>query len=263
MSPKIKPVYLLIAVLLSSFQSLEGKETGKMLTKDNYTLIDEPEAVTKYKLKKNLQGSGPGNKKTSAQTKIRIYDGDLHIDGDLWLDWPKAFEGKENQDGMIVTGNLDVTGNILNLEGGPFLLVLGNVKARNLVSTDGEIHIIGNADVSETIIGEYNDGVLYIDGKVKARLVINNDHCLELGQYSGPAFDPRRSVRCRYEGVYKWGEELADLKEFLVPEIKLEKDTVGFGDETEFDSVDVREQIFPRLRNGLSILKPASPARKK
>jgi hypothetical protein len=254
---------LLLMVLLTtgarptSSTAAFGQTTRQQLTLKDYSVVSEKEAVPRFNLHKLLDSYRTKEPSEYGSGTVRIYAGDLQVDGPLWMDFEKGIWVNPRHEGMIVTGNLEVSGNILNtnISYGPFLLVLGNVSTRNIVSGGAEFHIIGNADVKDAIVGVYNDGSLKIDGAVKARLVINNDHAIDLGTYSGPAFDPKRSVRSRFSGNW-WGSELAKLSEFLVGEIKLTTDTVGFGDDTQFESVEIDEQLIPRLVKGLPILKP-------
>ncbi len=230
---------------------------SKELKVTDCTVLTENDAVSRFNMRKLLDSYGTKKPSEYGKGKVKIYEGNLQIEGPLFMDFEKGMWKDSRHEGMIVTGNLDVSGNILNtnISYGPFLLVLGNVSANNIVSGGGEFHIVGNCNVNDAIVGVYNDGMLKIDGAVKARLVINDDHAIDLGKYSGPAFDPKRSVRSRYEGKW-WGSQLAKLSKYLVKEIKLTTDTVGFGDDTEFESVEVEEQLIPRLEKGLPILKP-------
>ncbi len=236
------------------------QQMRRQLTVKQYTVLSEKDAVARFNMRKLLASYGTKQPSEYGSGIVRIYEGNLHVNGPLWMDFEKGSWVEPGHEGMIVTGNLEVSGNILNtnISYGPFLLVLGNVSAENIVSGGAEFHIIGNADVKDAIVGVYNDGSLSIEGEVKARLVINYDHDIDLGRYSGPAFDPKRSVRSRFSGNW-WGSDLAKLSKYLVGEIKLTTDTVGFGDDTEFESVDVDEQLIPRLVKGLPILKPPGP----
>jgi hypothetical protein len=127
-----------------------------------------------------------------------VADGDLTIDGDLrldyndndWvtdaIDWRKKLHIADDENlknnygirGVIVTGNLTVNGSIVNsnMNDGPFLLVMGNVAAHNVVAGGAHMVIKGNADVRDVAYGHYNDGSIQINGDLSAPIFISEDH---------------------------------------------------------------------------------------
>ncbi len=111
--------------------------------------------------------------------KIRFINGDCEVTGDLVLE---LGEGFVEEDGIIVKGNLKVTGNIINksTDYGPFLFVTGNVTAKNLIAGGSEVVVLGNVTVTGVIFGFYNHGRIKITGKTKAKAIIASDHVVEL-----------------------------------------------------------------------------------
>lgn len=242
----------LLIVLLLALQCggsrVQAQAARKQLGVKDYSTLTEKDAVPKFQLRKLLDSYGCVEPAKYGAGIVRIYDGDLHVDGPLWMDFEKESWGGARHKGMIVTGNLSVAGNILNTNysGGPFLVVLGDVSAQNILSGGAMFHIVGGTTVADAIIGHYNDGSLIIDGPVKARLVINDDHDIRLKNYSGAYFSKR-------EALAGTEPKLPKLSAILAPGIKLEKEESRAG--TSFETVDVGDQLIPRLAKGLAILK--------
>lgn len=141
------------------------KGKGKPLTLQDAVLLSEKEALEQLPLKSHLNSWGD---------EIRLLDGDVVVDGDLELD--------EVPD-IWVRGDLKVKGSVCNIEGdyGPFLVVEGDLQAKNLIGGGSEIQILGNARITNTIYGHYNHGILEIGGDVTAKAVICDDHHLDIG----------------------------------------------------------------------------------
>lgn len=112
----------------------------------------------------------------SEDGKVVVYDGDAFINTDLDLDSYQA-----EADGIVINGNLYVTGSIINMEGdyGPFLVVAGNVTAKNIDKGGSDIYIYGDCKISNVIYGYYNHGELTVKGTVGAQYIINSDHFFE------------------------------------------------------------------------------------
>lgn len=102
--------------------------------------------------------------------KFLIYDGTTVLDS-LDLD-------TEEYTGIIVVGNLIVKGNIINenTDGACSLIVLGNLKAKNMCVGGQTIYINGYIDVEEVLIGIYNHGELYGKSYVWCPAIINDDY---------------------------------------------------------------------------------------
>ncbi|MEM9028140.1 MAG: DUF4116 domain-containing protein [Pseudomonadota bacterium] len=134
--------------------------------------LTEPEAVARFGLAQRLDCFRSG---TWLGRRIRVHDGELHLAGDLRLDFEHGWNDSE---GLIVDGDLTVDGNIINeaYESGAFLYVTGNVQAKNLVAGGACIVIDGQADIEELVYAHYNDGSLTIKGETTAQLVMVDDH---------------------------------------------------------------------------------------
>ena len=142
-----------------------------------YDRLSLPEAVDRYRLAERFDGveaAGPDD-----PGKILVHAGDHRIEGDLLLDREGLFE---DFDGLVVDGDLELTGSVVNAEGdfGPFLLVTGDLETRHLVAGGSEIRIEGDTRAKGLILGHYNHGTLRIEGRTSARLIMNDDHALEV-----------------------------------------------------------------------------------
>lgn len=124
--------------------------------------------------------------------------GDTHVQGDLMLDWDKGWANGEilvqwakwnrteetlpspRVSGIVVFGNVDVAGSIINADGdsGLQMIVLGDLRAKNLVCGGSFIEIKGDAMVSEAVFAHYNHGELRIWGALVTKVLINDDHCV-------------------------------------------------------------------------------------
>ena len=125
-------------------------------------------------------------------SQLLICEGDLVLDGDLRLDWGAlnalAPEGTWDLNGLIVFGNLTLGGGLLNtdMDGGPVLLVQGDVRARNLISGGADIIVMGNADISDVVFSNYNHGYLEVKGRLSAGLLVMVDHSYDLEDLNVP-----------------------------------------------------------------------------
>jgi hypothetical protein len=213
-------------------------------------LITEIEAVERFNLKRTLQRYSSGFVSSKEERLVRLYEGDLEIDGNLLVDWSKQW--RDAHTGMIVTGNLTVKGDVLNtnINDGPFLFVTGNLVACNLLSGGGEIHIEGDAQIKDLVIGEYNDGVLTIRGELQCRLLIIDDHHVDI--------DEDRRKCATYSTDLPPSVDELKLSDYLVDEINFEVQEEPY----EYETVDVYEEILPRLINGLPVLRKKGTERK-
>lgn len=135
--------------------------------------IDGRTANGLYELSKHIHGD-------LVSDKITVLRGRTGVAGDLSLD----FDGDDDDapDGTIVDGDLEVTGSIINRNSdhGPFLLVTGNVHAKNLVAGGSEIVILGDLIVDEVIFGYYNHGSITVYGTTRAKAIITEYHAFDL-----------------------------------------------------------------------------------
>ena len=147
------------------------------------TSAAEADAVDRFQLREKMERFRKGS---ASGRNVRVCTGDLRISGDLVLDFNDQMrQGRmqydpiwKNHQGLVVTGDLYVEGNVINANSdyGAFLFVNGNLKSKNLIGGGSDIVVMGNADIQELMLGHYNDGVLHINGNTSAQLVISDDH---------------------------------------------------------------------------------------
>src|SRR5687767_1799450 len=111
---------LVVTTILLTTGSLTGtvlpafcQQMHKQLTVKDFTQLSEKESVPRFNLRKLLDSYGTKKPSEYGPGIVRIYDGDLRVDGPLWMDFEKGPWAKSSHQGMIVTGNLEVSGNIL------------------------------------------------------------------------------------------------------------------------------------------------------
>ncbi|MGW2113042.1 leucine-rich repeat domain-containing protein [Streptomyces sp. NPDC001948] len=108
------------------------------------------------------------------EQEIRLYEGGLHVAGSLE---PES-EGDRVPYNVIVDGDLTVDGDLEWWGGlsGCFLLVTGNVRARNvLLSGCPEVVVCGDLTAIGTVQGHHGDdgGYLTVQGSIRAEAVIS------------------------------------------------------------------------------------------
>jgi hypothetical protein len=148
-----------------------------------------------------------------------LHPGPATLPGSLWLDdhqyrhqnpWIKA-GGRPEYDGIdgavsgyVIDGDLHVDGNILNLDhGSPSLIVLGDLKAANLVLT-GTSHLLVQGDIEvEAFLGNSTDQHVDVLGDLRATLAIMWDEFLpEVGGEGAAAEAVTGALRARpREGI--------------------------------------------------------------
>jgi len=84
----------------------------------------------------------------------------------------------EDYMGIIVVGDLHVTGSIINenTDGACSLIVLGNLRARNMCVGGQIIYVTGYIAVTEMIMGIYNHGEMYGKSYVWCPVVVTDDY---------------------------------------------------------------------------------------
>lgn len=107
--------------------------------------------------------------------RFYLYQGDLVMNASFILDTDSMEKGIE---GYIITGNLEVKGNIINEEGdyGPALYVAGNVTCQSLLIGGAPVHINGNVTAEEVIMLHYNHGWMKCPGRFTAPVMIVEDY---------------------------------------------------------------------------------------
>jgi hypothetical protein len=151
------------------------------------SVIDEATANRDYALDTHVDADIVAN-------AITLLRGSTRVAGDLALD----FDGEEDcPDGSIVDGDLAVTGSIVNRDsaGGPFLLVTGNVHAKNLIAGGAEIVILGDLIVDEVIFGYQSHGSVTVHGATRAKAIIAEYHAFDLrGRVEGITVSGRGAI---------------------------------------------------------------------
>jgi hypothetical protein len=100
------------------------------------------------------------------------------IEGDLVLDFETAEHAGKRYRGVLALGALTIKGDIRNDngDGGPFLVALGPVSARNILKGGSAMVAGGPLTASGTIYCAYNHGVFRAFGGITARGLIFDDH---------------------------------------------------------------------------------------
>ncbi|MCF6405490.1 hypothetical protein L3C95_21480 [Chitinophaga filiformis] len=109
--------------------------------------------------------------------KFLLYNGTTALDElDLDIDYM----------GIVVVGDLHVKGSIINenTDGACSLIVLGNLKAKNVCVGGQIIYITGYIAVEEVLIGIYNHGELYSTSYVWCPLVISDDYHFDFSDHA-------------------------------------------------------------------------------
>lgn len=160
-------------------------------------LISEPDAVKQFLLKSQTSSFDSWQYDSFLKGKNIVYSsGNLNLEDNLFLDyddWDEdnilyrakhdySLDDFKQTTGLIVDGDLIVDGSVINklMEGGPFLFVTGNIKARNLIGGGAEIVIKKDALIEEFIWGHYNDGILSIRGDANCPIIVCDDHDLSI-----------------------------------------------------------------------------------
>ena len=150
--------------------------------------IDGRSAESLYDLRKYIHSE-------LVSDKISLLRGSTRVAGDLALDWDS--EDEDCPDGTIVEGDLEVTGTIVNRnsDSGPFLLVTGNLRAKNLVTGGAEIVVLGDLIVDGVIFGFYNHGSITVFGATRAQAIITEYHAIDLrGRVEGITISGRGKI---------------------------------------------------------------------
>ncbi len=151
------------------------------------SLIDGATASTDYELDTHIHTD-------LATNAITLLRGSTRVVGDLALDFDRD---DDCPDGTIVDGDIEITGSIVNRDSnhGPFLLVTGNVHAKNLIAGGAEIVILGDLIVDEVIFGYYNHGSVTVHGATRAKAIITEYHSFDLrGRVEGITVSGRGKI---------------------------------------------------------------------
>ncbi|MBX7187113.1 MAG: hypothetical protein K1Y01_18375 [Vicinamibacteria bacterium] len=214
-------------------------------------VIPEAEAVARFRLRDRLEAYRSLGSKADFPGSIEVIDGDLRVEGDLLVDGAAARRRVEalrpraagdraatsvpGAVGLIVTGKLTVAGAIINanLNGGPFLYVLGATEARAMFAGGAEFRFDGLARFQDAVVGCYNDGFVRFAGGVEAPFVISEDHAFEI-----------LGARSPYADYFNDDGDVELLKK------RLHLDIVA----PDVSELDAEEQLLPRIRRGQPII---------
>ncbi len=163
------------------------------------------------------------------------------IDGALRLDYETAeYEGQSYR-GVLALGALAVSGGIHNdnVDGGPFLVVLGGLTARQILKGGATFIVAGPVTSPGMIYCEYNHGAFRAFGGVAAQGIILDDQSHEIAApISGIKLD-------------LWKD---DARQYLLPEFFYEDDQ---GSLEPID--DLSELLKARILAGAPIFRDDVP----
>ena len=175
--------------------------------------------------------------------KVLVLPAGATLGGDLTLDWTSDWVRNNKVVAMFAEGDLRVDGDITNrvLEGGPLLLVAGELKVNNLIKAGSSVLVLGDLNAKGLVVAEYNDGGMRVHGDLIAAAYILLDHDGSVdGQVRAPAFDDREDA----------------AREFFVDAV-LENDA---GEDEDLDSEDIEfwpevDLLYRFHREGKSVLR--------
>lgn len=198
---------------------------------------------------------------------VTLVEGDATFDA-INLDAPAQFD--DTCWIHVFTGNLTVTGAIYNenTDGAHGLVVLGNLRAKNIAFGGQETYVRGNVIVEELLCGSYNHGEMKVDGNVSAKLLISDDYrfwikgkldapigftdCERVGMLEGRDYDADFDYESNEDGIGYGGARWVDG--YVPLQIALDADCL---DETEADSPFLFGMVQSMLAEGRSPLLPA------
>ncbi|WP_369382592.1 hypothetical protein [Streptomyces sp. cg36] len=200
-----------------------------------------------------------------------LHPGPASLPGSLRLDdhqyrhenpWIKAggrpeYEGIDGAvTGYVIDGDLHVDGNILNLDhGSPSLIVLGDLKAANLVLS-GSSHLLVKGDVEvETFFGNSTDQLVDIRGDLRATVAVMWDEFLPEvgGSLHGRALMPGYLDPDDCGLVIQDPAAQADLADLLVPDVLLARGGSPDDDAYLADAGLHYENLIDRMARGLPV----------
>jgi hypothetical protein len=166
--------------------------------------------------------------------------------------------------GVVVDGDLTVTDWITNWEWdfGPFLLVRGNVRAKNFATAGSEVLIEGNLEVTQTVAGIYNHGRTVIKGDTRAEVVLTAEHLTEfhgrLTAELGIAGNFLRVADPAKVQVNGWAGYVCDLQGQILPNLGSRSTRALRALDPDFWDLDART-ILKSIEAGRSLLRTPGP----
>ncbi|MET8828563.1 hypothetical protein ABZX40_22315 [Streptomyces sp. NPDC004610] len=202
-----------------------------------------------------------------------LHPGPAALPGSLWLDdhqyrhqnpWIRAggrpeYEGIDGAvTGYVIDGDLEIDGNVLNLEfGAPALIVLGDLRVANLVvAGDARLLVQGGIE-AETVIGVTADGQLEAGGDLRAALAVLWDEFLpEIGgRLRGRPVVPGYADLAGAGLTVDQPDPPLELAELLLPEALIPAGTDP-GDDVRLSEAGLRyEGLLDRLVAGQPLIR--------
>jgi predicted DNA-binding WGR domain protein len=171
---------------------------------------------------------------------ILIFEDDAHFES-LEID-PYAATNKV--DALFFLKDLTAKNYIIQkeMDYGPTVIVMGNVQAKNIWCSGGDIYFKGNVTAEQSLIaGVYNHGELSIDGDIQAELVLSQDHMFNYKTIS-------KGVVVGIEVAYKEPDfQIYEAQDALAKKYLEQGEYVDIG------------KIYNGVKKGESLLKSAKP----
>ncbi|MER6672860.1 polymer-forming cytoskeletal protein [Streptomyces sp. NPDC000983] len=198
--------------------SQEGSES----VADLYDILDVRDAEARFGVSEHVDYPF---QEYGDEQETRHYAGGLRIDGDLTSDTDEDDFCLAN---VIVDGDLVVDGNLewIDEGSGSFLLVTGDLRARNLILRGNpSVVVLGDLSVEGTLLGHLGDdgGYLTVLGGTRAEIV------LLLNDFRLRACERPRAVLAGAPGLFPHPVDISDrgvdtdgedmLGELLLPEL--------------------------------------------
>ncbi|MCX4759449.1 hypothetical protein OG562_00260 [Streptomyces sp. NBC_01275] len=168
--------------------------------------------------------------------------------------------------GVVVDGDLAVTDWVTNWEWdfGPFLLVRGDLRAKNLATAGSEVLVQGDLHVTQTVAGVYNHGHTVIRGDTRAEVVLTQEHLTEfhgrLHAELGIAGNFLRIVDPATTQVNGWAGYVCDLEGRILSGVGARSTRALRALDPDFWDLDSRK-ILRAMEAGRSLLRPPGPPR--
>ncbi|WP_105969325.1 hypothetical protein [Streptomyces geranii] len=161
--------------------------------------------------------------------------------------------------GLVVDGSLTVADWITNWEWdfGPFLLVRGDVRARNFATAGSEVVVEGDLEVTQTVAGVYNHGRTVVRGRTRAEVVLTAEHLTEfhggLDAELGIAGNFMRVGDPAGVRVAAWSGYVCDLRGNILPDLGTRSTRALRALDPDFRELDSRT-ILKAMEAGRSLL---------
>lgn len=232
-----------------------------------YTIVRAADLVTRFDLGHLWNFSTGLEADREPDAMATLIEGDITFDS-INLDSPTQFD--DTTWIHVFTGNLTVTGAIHNedTDGAHGLIVLGNLRAKNIAIGGQETYVRGDLIVEELLCGSYNHGEMKVDGNVSAKLLISDDYrfwikgtlnapigytaCEKVGMLEGRDYDDDFDYENNEDGIGYGGARWLDG--FVPLSIALDDACLN---ETDTDSPFMFGGLEALLAEGRSPLLPA------